>query len=90
MAERTLPNLPGSTAEDLKRNEFHPFFRKTAKEVWAQASIEQIVLKPKPPCDHYFRYVKNGVLCNKCFMGLQGHIDIKKGKLFYKGQAILH
>jgi hypothetical protein len=85
-----LPNLPGSTEEDLRNNQFNPFFKKTPKDVWSHAEVEHHQLKKDvEKCDHFFRYVKNGVECEKCRMGLEGHLEIKGGKLFYNGQKIL-
>lgn len=90
MAEqRKLPDLPGSTEQDLRQNVFNPFFKKTPREVWEGAEIEHHVLQKKEQCDHFFRYVKGGVECIKCWMGLEGRLDIKGGKLFFKGQQIL-
>jgi len=87
---KKLPDLPGSTEEALRNNQFHPFFKKTPREVWAAAEIEHHTMKKDvTKCDHSFRYVRGGVQCQKCFMGLEGELDIKAGKLFYKGQQIL-
>lgn len=88
-SDRPLPDLPGSTEQDLKQNVFHPVFKKTPREVWENAEIEHHRLQKKEPCDHFFRYVKNGVECTKCHMGLEGHLEIKKGKLFFKEQQLL-
>jgi hypothetical protein len=88
-SDRPLPDLPGSTEQDLKQNSFHPFFKKTTREIWESAEIEHHVIQKKEPCDHFFRYVKGGVECTRCHMGLEGHLDIKGGKLFFKGQQIL-
>jgi len=88
-SDKKLPNLPGSTEQDLRANAFHPFFKKTPREVWREAEIEHHTVTKPEPCDHEFKYVKHGVECIKCHMGLEGHLDIKKGKLFYKGQQIL-
>lgn len=85
---RKLPDLPGSTEADLKQNSFHPFFKKTTRQIWEEASIENKKIEEQPPCDHYFEYVTGGVECKKCHMGLMGHIDLKGGKLFYKGQQL--
>jgi len=85
-----LPDLPGSTEEALRNNQLHPFFRKTPREVWVSAEIENHAIKKNVErCEHFFRYVKGGVECSKCFMGLEGQLDIKGGKLFYKGQPLL-
>ena len=78
MAEGKLPDLPGSTDEDLSKNEYHPF----------SAEINHSRLNKIKKCDHKFRYVKGGVECEKCFMGLTGDLMIRKGKLFYKDQPI--
>jgi len=86
---KKLPDLPGSTDQDLRQNIFHPFFKKTSRNVWLEAKIEHHTIENKPKCEHYFRYVKNGVECTKCHMGLEGHLDIKGGKLFFRGQQIL-
>jgi len=88
VAEGKLPDLPGSTDEDLSKNEYHPFFKKTPRDFWLSAEINHSRLNKIKKCDHKFRYVKGGVECEKCFMGLTGDLMIRKGKLFYKDQPI--
>lgn len=88
MDSRKLPDLPGSLEKDLAKNEYHSFYKKTTKQVWEAADISHPEVAPHNQCDHNFRYVKGGVECQKCFMGLMGHLDIKGGKLFYKGQQL--
>lgn len=88
--EKKLPDLPGTTEEDLKQNRYHSYFKKTVKEFWEEAEIDHPPkTEEKKLCDHYFTYVKGGVECQKCRMGLMGHLDIKKGKLFFRGQPLL-
>ncbi len=89
MAERKLPNLPGSAEEDLKRNRYNSFFRKTSREFWKEAEIEHTELENLKDCDHYFFYTKSGVECKKCRMGLNGTLKIRKGKIYYKNQKLL-
>lgn len=90
MAEgKKLPDLPGSSDDALRKNEFHQFFRKTPRDFWQEAEISHTEVKELPKCNHYFQYAKRGVECKNCHMGLMGHLDIKKGKLFYKGQELL-
>ena len=84
-----LPPLPGSMPEDLKRNEFHPFYKKTPKEVWIAAEIEHPKITDKGKCIHNFQFTKDGVRCDWCHMGLIGEgFDIQEGKLFYKGMKV--
>lgn len=88
MDDKRLPDLPGSSDEDLKKNEYHSFFKKTPRDVWLEAEIGHTEIPEHKQCDHYFQYVKGGVECKGCHMGLMGHLDIKKGKLFYQGQEL--
>ncbi len=87
--ERKLPNLPGSTDEDLKRNEYHGFFKKTTRQVWEEAEINHYTIEEHPKCIHYFLYTEDGVTCKKCHMGLIGkELTIRDGRLFWKDQEL--
>lgn len=86
---KTLPPLPGSTDEDLRRNQYDSFFRKTPRQFWEEAQIEHCVLQEKPRCDHAFSPDGSGVWCSKCGMGLQGSFDIKEGKLYLNNTLVL-
>lgn len=79
--DKHLPDLPGSTEEDLRKNSYHPFFKKTAKEVWAEAEIHHTSIEEHQPCDHLFFFVENGVECKRCHIGYEGIIALKDGKL---------
>lgn len=80
--EKQLPDLPGSRPEDLQENPFHSFFKKTPREVWDSAAIEQIEIKEPLKCEHIFVEVTDGVECKRCHMGLTGEgAKIVDGKL---------
>ncbi len=81
MPSGKLPDLPGSTEDDLKSNQFHPFFRKTPKEFWEAAEISHTELKEPVKCEHYFEYTEGGVECKKCHFGLLGSIKLIEGKI---------
>jgi hypothetical protein len=87
--DKKLPDLPGSTEQDLKMNPFHPFFKKTPRQFWEEADIEHPVLSKETKCEHIFEKNSVGVECKKCHMGLKGEMDVIDGKLFFKGQPIL-
>lgn len=76
-----LPDLPGSTEEDFRRNEFHPFFKKTTRDIWQDAEINHTQMREVPKCEHYFEYSKEGIECKKCHFGLIGGIAIENGKI---------
>ena len=79
--EKKLPDLPGSTDEDLRRNPYHGFYKKKARDVWDQAVIQHPEVGEVKKCDHVFEYSKDGVECKKCHMGLIGQLNIIDGKL---------
>ena len=76
MPEGKLPDLPGSTDADLKSNQFHPFFKKTAREIWEGAEINHTEVTEHKKCDHFFIYMTNGVECRKCHIGYEGVLQI--------------
>lgn len=86
MTDKKLPDLPGSTDLDLKENPYHGFFKKTPRQVWEEAEIHQKKIEEQKKCSHYFHAVAGGYECKNCHIGFTGAgIDIKDGKLFYKG-----
>lgn len=88
MREDTLPALPPSDESALTRNHYDGFYNVKARDFWAENKIERIMEKPQTKCDHEFISTEDGALCKQCHFGLVGKVEVRKGRLFHKGQPI--
>jgi len=88
MVDKILPPLPPSDEGALKENRYDGFYKFRAKEFWGENEIVREKVLPDKKCSHKFITTPSGAECTKCRYGLIGHIEVKKGKLFYKGEPI--
>lgn len=52
-------------------------------------NVVEVIPEPKmTKCEHFFKYNKDGVKCNKCNFGLIGHLEIREGKLYSENKKI--
>lgn len=79
--DNKLPPLPPSDQDSLEHNAF-------AREFWKENQITRIEDKPMNKCEHDFKYAPGGAECKKCHFGLTGPLEVRLGKLFYKGEPI--
>jgi len=86
-----LPDLPGTDAETLKKNQLDPFYGVRPADFWKDARIEYVELKERSTCDHTFMERDNDYLCKKCKIGFSkaGLILNKDGHLYNEGLKII-
>lgn len=85
---KTLPPLPASDEKSISSNTFNSFYQRRSREFWGDNEITREIVKPFKKCKHYFIPGPNTAQCKKCNFGLIGFFEIKKGKLYHKGEAI--
>lgn len=76
-----LPALPGSDQATLEHN-------RAARDFWKDNQVTRIEDTEMKKCTHEFKTVQGGAQCQKCHFGLLGQIEVRSGKLFYKGEAV--
>lgn len=85
-----LPPLPGSDSQTLQENHFDRFYLKRPQDVWSGADIEHIEEQPIVKHEHIFREYKNGYVCKKCNMGLEGNgLQLKNGHLYLENTRVI-
>jgi hypothetical protein len=88
MDKDTLPAMPPSDEVSLKNGHFDSYYNITSQDFWSGNKVERIEDIPAKKCNHEFIRRENGAVCKHCHFGLVGQLEIKKGKLFYRGESL--
>lgn len=84
----TLPPMPPSDEDSIARNHYDGFYKRSARGFWGENEVIRIPVTKDEKCNHEFISKPNGAECQKCHFGLVGKIEVRSGKLFYKGEQI--
>lgn len=88
MSNKTLPPLPPSDAGALERNSYDSNYNVRSGDFWKHNQIIREKEHPFKKCNHEFKIASNGVQCVKCYFGLTGPLEVRNGKLFFKGKQL--
>ena len=83
-----LPPLPPSDEEALSRNKFDGYYEVRARDFWGGNKVNRFEEPKQIKCEHEFELAPGGAKCQKCHVGYQGELEVREGKLFYKGEQI--